>query len=81
MLSGELATYLGGRHVELKVYPFSFRETLYNYIRYSQEACLLHLVPREDLIGKELLSFQEKIYLTDHGIRHMNIRRFLLSIE
>jgi hypothetical protein len=171
MLSGELATYLGGRYVEIKVYPFSFREaldycaqagesidqadafmrylvmggmpflyrhsfdpasawqylsdifdsiilkdiaqrnkvrdidqlkrlilffitnvgntfsaasvvqylknekrsmsseTLYNYIRYCQEACLLHLVPREDLIGKKLLSFQEKIYLTDHGIR------------
>lgn len=171
MLSGELATYLGGRYVEIKVYPFSFREvldcyaetgesidqteaftrylvmggmpflyrhsfdtasarqylsdifdsiilkdiaqrnrirdidqlkrlilffianvgntfssasvvqylknekrslsseTLYNYIRYCQEACLLHLVPREDLIGKRLLSFQEKIYLTDHGIR------------
>ena len=26
MLSGELATYLGGRYVEIKVYPFSFRE-------------------------------------------------------
>ncbi|MDX9785057.1 MAG: ATP-binding protein, partial [Spirochaetia bacterium] len=47
----------------------SSSETLYNYIRYCQEACLLHLVPREDLIGKKLLSFQEKIYLTDHGIR------------
>lgn len=32
-------------------------------------ACLLHLVPREDVIGKQLLKFQEKIYLTDHGIR------------
>jgi predicted AAA+ superfamily ATPase len=59
----------------------SSSETLYDYIRYCQEACLLHLVPREDLIGKKLLSFQEKICLTDHGIRHMNIRRFLLSIE
>jgi predicted AAA+ superfamily ATPase len=171
MLSGELATYLGGRYVEIRIYPFSFREaldcyaeagesidqaeafmrylvmggmpflyrhffdatsarqylsdifdsiilkdiaqrnkvrdidqlkrlilffianvgntfsaasvvqylknekrnlsseTLYNYIRYCQEACLLHLVPREDVIGKKLLSFQEKIYLADHGIR------------
>jgi hypothetical protein len=44
-------------------------ETLYNYIRYCMDSCLIHLVPREDLLGKKLLSFQEKIYLTDHGIR------------
>ena len=44
-------------------------ETLYNYIEYCKSACLLHLVPRQDLIGKKLLQFQEKIYLTDHGIR------------
>ena len=171
MLSGELATYLGGRYVEIKIYPFSFKEvmdsyvqtktpvdqaqafarylmlggmpflynhaldessakqylgdifnsiilkdiaqrnkirdieqlerlilfftanvgntlsaasiirylknekrslsteTLYNYISYCKEACLLHLVPREDLIGKKTLSFQEKMYLTDHGLR------------
>lgn len=170
MLSGELATYLGGRYVEFKIYPFSFEEalrlmaergectrqeaflvylerggmpflyqyqldefsvrqyledvyssiilkdiaqrnqirdleqlkrvllyfianvgnsfsassitkylksekrslsteTLYNYIEYCKTACLLHLVPREDVVGKQLLKFQEKIYLTDHGIR------------
>lgn len=167
MLSGELATYLGGRYVEFKIYPFSFREvlqamgdvspqeafriylrrggmpflyqfpldersvrqylddiyssiilkdiaqrnqirdmellkrllqyfiynigntfsassitkylksenrkisneTLYNYIDYCKAACLLHLVSREDISGKQVLQFQEKIYLTDHGIR------------
>jgi len=171
MLSGELATYLGGRYVEIKIYPFSFKEvmdnytqtktpvdqvqafarylvlggmpflyshaldeasakqylrdifnsiilkdiaqrnkirdieqlerlilffianvgntfsaasivrylknekrslsteTIYNYISYCKEACLLHLLPREDLIGKKPLSFQEKIYLADHGFR------------
>lgn len=167
MLSGELATYLGGRYVEFTIYPFSFREvlqavgnvgsqeafrvyflrggmpflyqfpmdersvrqylddiyssiilkdiaqrnhvrdlellkrvllyfimnignpfsassitkylknekrkisneTLYNYIDYCKTACLLHLVPREDISGKQVLQFQEKIYLTDHGIR------------
>jgi len=171
MLSGELATYLGGRYVEIKVYPFSFAEaldsyaqagrkidpseafrryliqggmpflyhhdfddvawrqylsdifdsiilkdiarrnkvrdidqlkrlilffianigntfsatsiirylknekrslsteTMYNYIDYCKEACLLHMVQREDLVGKKLLSFQEKIYIVDHGIR------------
>ncbi len=44
-------------------------ETLYNYIDYCKTACLLHLVPREDISGKQLLQFQEKIYLTDHGFR------------
>ena len=28
MLSGELDTYLGGRYVEFKIYPFSFAEVL-----------------------------------------------------
>ncbi|HKL87133.1 MAG TPA: ATP-binding protein [Treponemataceae bacterium] len=44
-------------------------ETLYNYIEYSRASCLLHLVKRQDLIGKSLLATQEKIYLADHGIR------------
>ncbi len=44
-------------------------ETIYNYLEYCQEACLLHLVPRQNLEGKEILSTQEKIYITDHGIR------------
>ncbi len=44
-------------------------ETLYNYIDYCKTACLFHTVQREELIGKKLLQFQEKIYMTDHGIR------------
>lgn len=44
-------------------------ETIYNYLEYCQEACLLHLAPRQNLEGKEILSTQEKIYITDHGIR------------
>jgi len=27
------------------------------------------MVPREDLVGKKLLQFQEKIFIADHGIR------------
>lgn len=167
MLSGELATYLGGRYVEFKIYPFSFAEvmemmsdktpaevfpiylvrggmpflyrfsmdedgsrqyledvyssiilkdiaqrnrvrdieqlkrlllyfisnigntfssgsimkylkneqrsisaeTLYNYIDHCQTACLLYLVPREDIMGKKVLQFQEKMYIVDHGFR------------
>lgn len=44
-------------------------ETIYNYIEYCRSACLLHLVSRQDIVGKKILQFQEKIYLTDHGIR------------
>ena len=44
-------------------------ETIYNYLEYCQEACLLHLVQRDNLNGKELLSTQQKIYITDHGLR------------
>lgn len=44
-------------------------ETIYNYLEYAREACLLHLVPRQDLVGKEVLATQEKIYIIDHGIR------------
>lgn len=29
-------------------------ETLYNYIDYCKTACLLHLVPREDVLGKQV---------------------------
>jgi predicted AAA+ superfamily ATPase len=44
-------------------------ETIYNYIDYCKTACFLHMVQREDVIGKKLLQFQEKIYIADHGIR------------
>ena len=44
-------------------------ETIYNYIDYCKTACFLHMVPREDIVGKRILQFQEKIYIADHGIR------------
>jgi uncharacterized protein len=44
-------------------------ETIYNYIDYAKTAFLIHLVSRENVVGKQLLSFQEKIYLNDHGLR------------
>lgn len=44
-------------------------ETVYNYLEYCKEACLLHLVSRQNIEGKDILSTQEKIFITDHGIR------------
>ena len=60
-------------------------ETIYNYIDYCKTACFLHLVPREDVLGKKLLQFQEKIYIADHGIREAvcgnNIRDINQTLE
>lgn len=44
-------------------------ETVYNYLEYCREACLFHLVQRENIARKALLQTQEKIYIADHGIR------------
>lgn len=44
-------------------------ETVYNYLKACENAYLFHRVKRQDLVGKRLLQLQEKIYLTDHGIR------------
>lgn len=44
-------------------------ETVYNYLEYCKDACLLHLVQRENIEGKNLLATQEKIFIADHGLR------------
>ena len=44
-------------------------ETLYNFLRYANESCLTIPLKRNDLIGKQILSSQEKIYLSDQGFR------------
>jgi predicted AAA+ superfamily ATPase len=61
--AGSLTKYLKNGRRSLST------ETIYNYIEYGRSACLIHLVRRQDLIGKAILATQEKIYLTDHGIR------------
>ncbi|MCL2156401.1 MAG: ATP-binding protein [Methanobrevibacter sp.] len=43
------------------------RDTIYNYLIFLQDACLIHKVQREDLIGKKILKIHEKYYFTDHG--------------
>ena len=42
LLSGELATYLGGRYVEFVIFPFSFEEYLVN-LRYDKDASMQYL--------------------------------------
>jgi len=56
-------------------------ETIYNYIDYCKNACLLHLVHRKDISGKKMLRFQEKIYIADHGIREAVYGNNMKDIE
>ena len=44
-------------------------ETLYNFLKYANESCLTISLKRNDLLGKQILSSQEKIYLADQGFR------------
>ncbi len=43
------------------------RETINNYTNFIVESLFCHRVLREDILGKKLLSTDEKYYLTDHG--------------
>lgn len=44
-------------------------ETVLNYIKYCLDAYLFYQVKREDLAGKQILSVNEKYYISDHGVR------------
>lgn len=44
-------------------------ETIINYMKACVDAFLFQRIPRQDLTGKGIMKTQEKIYLTDHGIR------------
>lgn len=44
-------------------------ETILNYIKYCLDAYLFYQVKREDLVGKQILSVNEKYYISDHGVR------------
>ncbi len=60
-------------------------ETVLNYIRYCCDAYLIYQVNRQDLIGKQTLSTNEKYYIADHGIREAvfggNMRDINLILE
>ena len=44
-------------------------ETILNYIKACSDAYLFCKVSRQDLVGKKILSVNEKYYIVDHGIR------------
>lgn len=49
-------------------------ETVLNYLAACEEAFLIARVPREDLIGKRILSVDEKFYVADTGLRNVVVR-------
>ena len=49
--------------------------TVYNYISYLEEACLIYKVKREDLIGKKILNHLEKYYVVDLGFRESILKK------
>ncbi len=60
-------------------------ETILNYIKYCLDAYLFYQVKREDLAGKQILSINEKYYMSDHGVREAvfggNTRDINLTLE
>lgn len=44
-------------------------DTILNYIKACSDAFLFYKINREDLVGKKILSVNEKYYVADHGLR------------
>ncbi len=42
--------------------------TIYDYIRYCEDACIISKVERFDIRGKRRLSFEQKVYAADLGL-------------
>lgn len=62
-------------------------DTVLNYLEYAKNAYIIKKVPRYDVIGKKILSVDEKYYISDHGLRYAkgfsnekNIERILENI-
>ena len=45
-------------------------ETVYNYLKFLENAFLIHKAGRFDIKGKRILETREKYYLSDLGLRH-----------
>lgn len=82
IMSGELATFLSGRYVEIDMYSLSFpefksfhnlsatKETLQKYIKFGGLPYLLHLDLEESVVYDYLKSIHSSILLKDIVARH-----------
>ncbi|WP_407378966.1 ATP-binding protein [Methanobrevibacter sp.] len=68
--SKSISDYLNTKE-KIQVSP----KTIYNYLDYLTNACLLYKVQREDLEGKKILSINEKYYCVDQGFNQVRIGR------
>ena len=68
--SASISNYLKEKE-KIKVSP----KTIYNYLEYLCNACILYKVQREDVKGKKILSINEKYYSVDHGFNQARIGR------
>ena len=57
------------------------RKTIYNYLKYLEEACFIHKVQRKDLEGKGILKLDEKYYVVDHGFCQAMVGRNKANIS
>lgn len=85
LLSGELATYLSGRHVEIRIFGLSYSEFLtfhklidsqevfLKYIKYGGLPYLIHLDLEDDIIYDYLRNIYDTILFKD-VIRRFNVR-------
>lgn len=49
--------------------------TIYDYLRYMEESCVVRKVSRYDIRGKKVLSFEEKYYVCDLGLLSLKKNR------
>ena len=49
--------------------------TVYDYIKYVEEACICDKIPRYDIRGKKQLAFEEKVYVCDLGFFYLKKNR------
>jgi predicted AAA+ superfamily ATPase len=95
MLSGELATHLSGRYIEINVHSLSFpefmqfhqleksHETLFKFLRYGGLPYLIHLEMEDEIVFGYLKSIFNTIILKDvvsrHNIRNVNFLERLIK--
>lgn len=61
--ASNITKYLKSEHRKVS------NDTVLNYLNACTTAYLFYKIPRQDLLGKKLLSINEKYYIVDHGLR------------